>query len=160
LSVLSIPKKFLYATEKSKAFFCVFDDDNHHCNEFITRTKSTKKKGQVLTTNRVLPRQKQNDNLMSEHIAACDIDTQILSLSLFISLMMLIAWKNNCFFSRNDNSVNGTPEHQLPSPTHFYIIDILKTSITCQKLYDFFDALEKLAVIKSRKISKRQHLLT
>jgi hypothetical protein len=36
VNFLSIPRsilrKFLHAKEKSKALYCVFDDDNHHCS--------------------------------------------------------------------------------------------------------------------------------
>jgi hypothetical protein len=30
--VNSLFRKFLHAKEKSKALYCVFDDDNHHCS--------------------------------------------------------------------------------------------------------------------------------
>jgi hypothetical protein len=66
-------------------------------NEFIARTKTTKKnnahstlfEGQVLTTSHVSPRKIQNAYSMSEHIVACAIDTLILSLSRFMSLVCL-----------------------------------------------------------------------
>jgi hypothetical protein len=67
-------------------------------NEFIARTKTTKKnmhiKGRLkvssINNQYVSPRQKQNANLMSKPrsvlTAACDIDTLILILSRFMSL--------------------------------------------------------------------------
>jgi hypothetical protein len=46
VNFLSILTKFLHAKEKSKALYCVFDDDNHYgsCiwyNEFLTSSKTT-----------------------------------------------------------------------------------------------------------------------